>query len=80
MDASGSTDPDNDKLNFHWWVYAEAGTFTEEIELTQTNGSNTTVIIPDNARGKSIHLILEVKDNNEIASMYDYRRIVFSVQ
>lgn len=31
------------------------------------------------ASGKEFHLILEVKDNNKIASMYNYRRIIIEV-
>ena len=26
LTAEGSTDPDGDRLSFHWWVYGEAGT------------------------------------------------------
>ena len=35
--------------------------------------------VPNNAAGKEIHLILEVNDKNEIASMYDYRRTIINV-
>ncbi|MDC0584720.1 hypothetical protein OAO55_03220 [Bacteroidales bacterium] len=37
------------------------------------------VTIPKNAKGKQIHIILEIQDDNEIACLYDYRRIVIDV-
>ena len=27
LDASGTSDPDNDEVSFHWWLYEEAGTY-----------------------------------------------------
>ncbi|MDW5288122.1 nucleoside hydrolase-like domain-containing protein [Formosa sp. PL04] len=80
VDASASSDPDNDQLDFNWWIYKEAGTYNEEISLPNFNNPNIYLKVPENASGKSIHLILEVKDNNKISSMYSYRRIVYSVK
>ncbi|MBJ7880524.1 nucleoside hydrolase-like domain-containing protein [Gelidibacter salicanalis] len=80
LDASASSDPDNDELDFNWWIYTEAGTYKEEIKLSDSNRSKMSIKIPSDAKGKSIHLILEVKDNSAIASLYDYRRIIFSVE
>lgn len=80
LDASESSDPDNDVLSFNWWIYKEAGTYDEDLSVSDGESSKVSLKIPNNAKGKEIHLILEVKDNNKIASMYDYRRIVFFVE
>lgn len=80
LDASASTDPDGDKLNFKWWQYPEAGTYDGELSIPDPSNPVCEVLIPKDAKGKEIHLILEVNDDNKIVSMYDYRRIVFVVE
>ena len=79
FDASKSSDPDGDKLNFKWWIYREAGSYEKELSIKESSQSKCSVSIPADASGKTIHLILEIKDNNKIASLYDYRRIVIQV-
>ncbi|GAB5562381.1 MAG: hypothetical protein SynsKO_40280 [Synoicihabitans sp.] len=79
LDASKSHDPDGDSLNIHWWIYAEAGTYAGEVFIASPQELGTTVTIPTGAAGKQIHVILEVKDENAIASLFDYRRIVLNV-
>jgi hypothetical protein len=80
LDASACKDPDGDELDISWWYYPEAGTFTGEPVITNASGKKTSIGIPDNASGKEIHIILEVKDLNKIASLWDYRRVVFKVR
>ncbi|AUP80744.1 nucleoside hydrolase-like domain-containing protein [Flavivirga eckloniae] len=79
LDASSSFDPDNDTLNYKWWIYNEAGNYSGKIYIEDPTKANTKLHIPSGAAGKQIHLILEVKDTNEIASLFDYRRIVLNV-
>jgi hypothetical protein len=78
FDASASTDPDGDALAFNWFIYKEAGTYASEIKLENTNSSLVSITIPKEAKSSEIHLILEIRDDNKIASMYDYRRVVLS--
>ena len=80
LDASASTDPDGDDLEFSWWCYPEAGTYEGKPGISEKTGSKTTVTIPDDASGSEIHIILEVKDQNPIASLWDYKRVVFRVR
>jgi len=79
LDASASSDPDGDELEFHWWYYPEAGNYQSKPGISDELGQKTAVSIPDDASGSEIHIILEVKDLNQIASLWDYRRVVFRV-
>ena len=80
LDATASTDPDGDDLDFHWWIYQEAGTYSDELSLPDDSADSTTLAIPDDAHGSELHVILTVRDRSEIVPMYDYRRIVISVE
>lgn len=79
LDASLSSDPDNDSLNFKWWIYNEAGTYSGKVIIEKPSEVKTKLYVPSGAAGKQMHLILEVKDNNSIAPLFDYRRIVLNV-
>ena len=79
LDASASSDPDGDALDTHWWVYREAGTYNGEVRIADPHWAIATLTVPEDAAGSQIHVILEVKDRNPIASLYDYRRIVIDV-
>lgn len=80
FDASATTDSDGDNIEYNWWIYREPGTFSGRIEIPNANKTLVKIQIPKEAKGKEIHLVLEVKDDNKIASMYDYRRVVISVE
>ncbi|MCP5115146.1 MAG: DUF1593 domain-containing protein, partial [bacterium] len=79
LDASATTDPDGDAVDFSWWVYEEAGTYPGSVVIHQRDAAKAAVQIPTGTSGKQIHVILEVKDQNKIAPLYDYRRIVIDV-
>ncbi len=79
FDASMSTDPDGDHLSFKWYIYSEAGTYDGTAEIRDPSAEAIDFKVPYDAKGRELHLILELKDDNKIASMYDYRRIVISV-
>jgi hypothetical protein len=79
LDAAGTSDPDGDLYSIHWWYYPEAGTYSGSPEIEDRSAEKTVIEIPEDAAGSEIHFILEVKDMNDIASLYDYRRIVVSV-
>lgn len=80
FDASDSIDPDGDALQFSWWIYPEAGTYPDPIELKEANGPNLSFNVPADAAGREIHLILQLVDQNKTASLTDYRRIVLQVE
>jgi hypothetical protein len=83
LDASHSTDPDGDALQYSWYMYPEAGTYKGNVEIGHAEGSEplkASVVIPGDAGGTQIHVILEIKDLSPIASLYDYRRVVIDVK
>lgn len=79
LDASATSDPDGDEFEISWWIYKEAGTYTGDVEIEAPREAKTLIAIPPDAAGRQIHAILEVKDKNAIASLYDYRRVVIDV-
>lgn len=79
LDASGSTDPDGDKLSYRWWTIPEAGTYDGKVEITDTDQATAKVVIPDDASGKTIHVICEVIDSGEPA-LCAYKRIILSAK
>ncbi len=80
FDASKSSDPDGDNIIYSWWIYKEAGTYQGNINIEKSSENKITFTAPKDAKNKQIHLILEIKDDNKIAELYDYRRIVLNVK
>jgi hypothetical protein len=81
FDASTSHDPDGDNLSFRWWIYDEAGTYGKKIPLTENRKETFAFTVPSDAkRGDTIHLVLEVFDDNKIVSLKAYRRIVLTIK
>ncbi len=80
LDASATTDPDGDRVDIRWYTYPEAGTYDGNVTILGSEQARAGVIIPADAAGKQIHVILEVKDLNPIASLFDYRRVVIDVE
>ncbi len=92
LDASPSTDPDNDRLNFHWWQYQEAGTYKGEVKIvssqTIVNPSNSfdcstqskiKIKIPKDAKvGDTIHMICELSDDGT-PKLTQYQRVIITI-
>jgi len=78
LSAAGSTDPDRDRLTYHWFVYSEAGTYGRDVPLMDANAERPALTIPADAAGKSIHVILALGDTGAPA-LTRYRRIVLQV-
>jgi hypothetical protein len=78
LSAAGSSDPDGDRLSFRWFVYREAGTYTRDLPLSSATGETTTLRLPADSSGKTVHVVLEVTDGGEPA-LTRYRRVVIRV-
>lgn len=69
-------DPDGDSLHYQWWQYQEVGTYPKKVEINTSNELNLEFKVPEDMKTEeTIHLILEVKDNNEL-SMSRYQRVI----
>ena len=79
LDAGLSSDPDEDPIQVTWWQYMEAGTYPGVVHMAKPNETQVEVYIPSGAAGCQIHVILEIRDQNPLGSLFDYRRIVIDV-
>ena len=77
LSASGSSDPDGNKLTFKWWQYIEAGT-SELVKIENPTSEKIRFVVPKSNNQATIHIILEVSDNGE-PTLVSYRRISITV-
>ncbi len=78
LSAEGSYDPDGDKLSYSWFSYSVPSEYTGVISIDDNEQETASFTVPENASGKSIHIILEIHDNGS-PSLYAYRRIIINV-
>jgi len=78
FDASESKDPDGNQLDYKWFVYNEPSTYKSAITVKESFSSKCKIVVPSDASGKTIHLILEITDKG-IPALTAYRRIVINV-
>lgn len=78
LDAGSSRDPDGGTLAYEWFVYAEAGTYEGQMSLTEVSSAVTVLPVPRDAGGKTIHVVLAVRDNGT-PPLAAYRRVVVQV-
>lgn len=76
LDASKSSDVDDDTLDFHWWQQLEIG--TTKLLVSQPESSIITIHIPADAAGQTLHLVCEVSDQ-EVFHLKGYQRIIIVV-
>lgn len=76
LDASRSYDPDGDSLDFRWWHMPESGTWDGYIEGCDKPVAD--IVVPEDAAGKTMHMICEVTDSG-IPALTSYRRVVMNV-
>ncbi len=79
LSASGSNDPDNDEIKYSWIYYKAPGTYKEEVSIEINTSLQATLKVPEDAAGKTIHVILEIHDNGS-PNLYAYRRLILNVK
>jgi len=75
LSANESWDPDGDELSYKWWQYTDADNYEGEITIENSDQKEASFIVPTNAVGKNIHVILEVQDNGT-PKLTRYRRVI----
>lgn len=75
LNASGSSDPDDDKLSIHWFQYKEADSYGGSVSIDGAESSIASFVVPSDIGDNEIHIVLEVKDNGNPA-LVSYRRII----
>ncbi len=80
LDASDSTDPDKNKLNFEWMYYQEVGTFMDwgPIIITNKNSSKASFVAPNVSKPETIHIILILTDDGTPV-LTRYKRVIITV-
>lgn len=79
LDAGGSHDPDGDELSYRWFVYKEAGSYRGDVTIEEPAAVATQLTAPQVDEPRTVHVILEVKDNGR-PPLYSYRRMVLTVR
>lgn len=79
LTAMGSNDPDGHSLNYSWSFYQAPSSYRGAVTIHPLNSTSATVNIPDDAANKTIHIILEVRDNGT-PQLYAYRRLIIKVE
>jgi hypothetical protein len=75
LSAEGTKDPDGHELSYWWFVYREAGTFEEDVSLEGNVSDELRVLVPEEAVGKTVHIVLAVTDQGD-PPLSRYRRVV----
>jgi hypothetical protein len=79
LDASASRDPDGQKLSFAWMHYPEASGYRgKPVTFGDARAARTSVTLPAEAAGQSVHLIVVVTDDGSPA-LTRYARVVVKV-
>jgi hypothetical protein len=79
LNAAGSADPDGQQLAYQWFVYAEAGTYPGEVAIAAPDSPEARVQVPAAAAGKTIHVVLSVRDQG-VPPLTRYRRVVIACE
>lgn len=79
LDGSKSYDWDGDALSYKWWTVPEAGTYKGDVTISNAQSDKAKVVVPADAKGKTIHVVCEVSDNGT-PSLITYKRIIIEVK
>jgi hypothetical protein len=78
LTAAGTRDPDGDTVSYRWFIYDEAGDCDGPIKIAHSTAPQAQFVAPRVKARRTIHVILEVKDDGQ-PSLYSYRRVIVAV-
>lgn len=79
LSAKGTSDPDGDKLTFHWWQYEEADTYPGNVAIENPANQETSLTVPVNTmKGQTIHVVCEVTDAGT-PQLTRYQRVIITI-
>ncbi|MFP4058745.1 MAG: nucleoside hydrolase-like domain-containing protein [Candidatus Brocadiia bacterium] len=78
LSADGSTDPDGDALDYHWWLYPEPGTCPRATDIRGATETKAEVAVPPDAQDAELHVVLTVRDHGS-PRLAAYRRAIIRV-
>ncbi len=79
LDASRSFDPDNNDLTYNWFRYKNADSYEGDFEIDKPEEARQVIRVPEDLADKTIHLVLEVRDNG-IPGLVSYRRVILNLK
>jgi hypothetical protein len=79
LSAEGSRDPDGDIFTTSWFVYPEAGSYTDPVLLSDAGGPQTRMVAPEVEKPETVHVILQLEDQGR-PHLFAYRRAVVTVR
>jgi hypothetical protein len=78
LDATGSSDPDGNKLYYNWSVYREPSSYDSPLVIEGNNKRKAKFIAPSVDSPKTIHIILTMTDDGK-PSLCAYKRVVVTI-
>lgn len=79
LNASNSTDPDNDSLSFYWFTYPEAGTYKGIIKINAENLMKINLQAPKVDKEETLHVIVRVTDKGS-PKLSRYKRVIVTIE
>ena len=79
LSADGTRDPDGDPLEYEWWIYPEASGYRGSARVEGSRERSAGLVLPPDAAGKSIHVILTVRDRGD-PPLAAYRRLILDAK
>jgi hypothetical protein len=75
--AEDSSDPDGNRITYHWEAYPEAGNYTSTPQIDRADQRTARIKIPD--QPGELHILLTIRDNGE-PPLAAYRRAIIQIK
>jgi hypothetical protein len=78
LNATGTYDSESDELSYNWSLLP--GFFNGQVEIKDHTKRKAQLVIPAEAAGQDLHVLLEVKDDGAGHHITTFRRVVIHVK